>query len=140
MLADEKLFNEVEKELQEQGKIQAFEKENGPVIRRMMITETAIPDNLNVQEKSPDIHAFKATFDFYDMEIGIALDVKKLEVKTGIWMTPQVADAQEPSDQWIQFFMEKLASAYDHKTFSMPVYSLISDQADMTIIPNQPDA
>ena len=46
MLIDEKQFELVENTLREQGKIAAFEVENGPVLGRMLITIDDVSDEI----------------------------------------------------------------------------------------------
>lgn len=49
MLANEKLFEKLEDSLREKGKIQAFEKENGPITGRMMIMPVDLPDDIDIK-------------------------------------------------------------------------------------------
>ena len=138
MLKDPALFSDIEHSKVIQEKIKAFEKEEGPVRGRMMITDAIIPAELNLHIDDPDVRAFEGTFDFYDMTIGIALNVKTMRIASGLWMTPQADGAEEPAEEWIEFFLEKLMSAFDEDGYGMPVYSFVTDESDMTIVPTKP--
>ena len=137
MLRDEKLFEIVENTLIENGTIAAFEKEYGKIKGRMMITLVDIPESIEVQltgDKKP--YAFEASFDFFDASIGLALYTDTKQVASGLWITPQKENAEKLSDDWINFFIEKLLSAIrDDGSFGIPVYSLINDNCDITVIP-----
>lgn len=140
MLKDPKLFSEVEHMDIIQDRIKNFEKEEGPIKGRMMITDAIIPPELESQidVNNPDVHAFEGTFDFYDMAIGIALNTRTQQITSGIWMTPQVDGAEEPSKDWIGFFLEKLMSAFDEDGgYGIPIYSFVTDESDMTIVPTK---
>lgn len=74
MLIDKELFDTVEEQLVQNGKLTDFESEYGKIKGRMMITRTSIPDGVNVKiipHKTPQ--AFEAFFDFYDSTVGLAL-------------------------------------------------------------------
>ena len=97
MLANEKLFEKLEDSLREKGKIQAFEKENGPITGRMMIMPVDLPDNIDIKMipgKKPV--AFEATFDFYNVALGIALYPELEQVASKIWVTPQTDNPDDP--------------------------------------------
>ena len=140
MLRDEKSFEIVEKILIENGSMAQFEKEYGEIKGRMMITLVDIPENLEIQltdDKMP--YAFEASFDFYDTSIGLALYTDTKQVASGIWITPQTDNAEMPSEEWVNFFLEKLMSAInDDGSFGIPIYSFINDTCDMTIVPTAP--
>lgn len=138
MLKDPNLFSDVEQSKVVQEKIKAFEKEEGPIKGRMMITDATIPPELDLHIDNPDVRAFEGTFDYYDIAIGIALNVKTMQIASGLWMTPQVDGAEEPSKDWIEFFLEKLISAFDEDGgYGIPVYSFVTDESDMTIVPTK---
>lgn len=139
MLKDPKIFSEVEQMDIVQERIKNFEKEEGPITGRMMITETAVPPELGLKIDDSDVRAFEGTFDFYDMAIGIAVNTRTQQIASGLWMTPQADGAEEPSKDWIEFFLEKLMSAFDEDGgYGMPVYSFVTDESDMTIVPTKP--
>ena len=137
LLRDEKAFDIVEKTLIENGKMADFEKEYGKIKGRMMVTLVDIPENLEIQltgDKLP--YAFEASFDFYDASVGLALYTDTMQVASGLWITPQKENAEPPSDDWINFFIEKLLSAIRKDgSFGIPIYSFVNDTCDMTIIP-----
>jgi len=137
MLIDEKQFEIVEQTLREQGQIAAFEAENGVVRGRMMITVDDIPDNIIQDiENRNDLQAFTASFDFYDMTISVAVYTKSREVASGLWLTPQTEGAEEPSKEWISFFLEKLFDGFDENgNYGVPMYSFVTDTSDITVVP-----
>ena len=101
------------------------------------IQNLADPENLEIQltgDKLP--YAFEASFDFYDASVGLALYTDTMQVASGLWITPQKENAEPPSDDWINFFIEKLLSAIRKDgSFGIPIYSFVNDTCDMTIIP-----
>ena len=72
MLADKEMFFKVENTLREKGILEKFEEENGEITGHMMITKIA--PELGIDKVSDNMRAFCASFDFYDMMIGIAFD------------------------------------------------------------------
>lgn len=137
MLANEKLFNKVEDDLRKEGKLQAFEKENGPITGRMMIDRVELPDEIEVAEvgcKKP--LALEASFDFYDTAVGVAVDPESGKFASKIWGTPQVADAEEPDEAWVEFFIQTLADSIgEDGEVGYPIYSFVNDTSDMTVVP-----
>ena len=137
MLKDKRMFDKVEEILKNNGTLDEFEKEYCKVKGRMMITVGEIPDELGVTiegDKKPT--AFEASFDFYDSIIGVALYTDTKEAATGLLVTPQKKGAAEPDRAWIEFFIEKLMeSIRADGSFGTPVYSFVTDDSDMTIVP-----
>lgn len=139
MLIDKELFETVEEQLIQNGKLKDFESEYGKVKGRMMITRTSIPDGVNVKiipHKIPQ--AFEASFDFYDSTIGLALYTDIKEVATGLWVTPQTDNADPPAQEWIEFFVQKLIESIDDDgSYGTPIYLFVNDTCDMTIVPTE---
>lgn len=139
MLIDKELFETVEEQLIQNGKLKDFESEYGKVKGRMMITRTSIPDGVNIKiipHKIPQ--AFEASFDFYDSTIGLALYTDIKEVATGLWVTPQTDNADPPAQEWIEFFVQKLIESIDDDgSYGTPIYSFVNDTCDMTIVPTK---
>lgn len=137
MLIDEKQFELVENTLREQGKIAAFEAENGPVLGRMLITIDDVSDEIAKSiEIKDDLQVFTGSFDFYDMTISVAVYTQSMEFASAIWLTPQAEDAEQPSKEWISFFIDKLFEAFDENgNYSFPIYSFVTDSSDMTVVP-----
>ena len=137
MLIDEKQFELVENTLREQGKIAAFEVENGPVLGRMLITIDDVSDEIAKSiEIKDDLQVFTGSFDFYDMTISVAVYTQSMEFASAIWLTSQAEDAEQPSKEWISFFIDKLFEAFDDNgNYSFPIYSFVTDSSDMTIVP-----
>ena len=136
MLIDQAKFEIVEKTLIEQGKIEAFEKENGSILGRMMITADDMPEELIEElENKDDLIVFTASFDFYDMTVSAAVYTKSKEVAK-MWLTPQADDAEQPAREWISFFIEKLFMGIDDEGgYGIPMCSFVTDTTDMTIVP-----
>lgn len=108
MLADKEMFFKVKNIFSGQGILEKFEEENGEIIGHMMITMTGIPHELGIDKVSDNMRAFCASFDFYDMMIGIAFDLDTMELIPQMWFTPQTDDAVEPSSELIEFFVKTL--------------------------------
>lgn len=134
MLANEELFRTVEEVLKENGVISGFENEHGPIRGRMMITETEIPDDPEI--KKDNMTAFLGTFDFYDMGIGIAIDTHTPENIGGIWLVPENGEAEEPAEEWVEFFIKTLVENISPDgAYGVPMYTFISDEGDFTVVP-----
>ena len=140
MLKDKEQFEIVEEALHKNGSIARFEEECGPVKGRMMITLTDIPEGIEVTEKreiAPT--AFEASFDFYDSTIGLAMYTGDRKLATGLWVTEQEENAEAPARDWIEFFIKTLVSSIrEDGSYSWPIYSLVNDTADLTVIPTAP--
>ena len=136
MLIDQAKFEIVEKTLIEQGKIEAFEKENGSILGRMMITADDMPEELSEElENKDDLIVFTASFDFYDMTVSAAVYTKSKEIAK-MWITPQDDDAEQPAREWISFFSEKLFEGIDDEGgYGIPMCSFVTDSSDMTVVP-----
>lgn len=141
MLKDQAQFEIVEEALRKNGSIARFEEECGPIKGRMMITLTDIPEGIEItKQRDTEPTAFEASFDFYDSTVGIALYIKDREPATGIWVTPQEEDAEAPAGDWIEFFIKTLASSIDEDgSYGIPIYSLVNDTADLTVVPTAPE-
>lgn len=136
MLIDKSKFENVENMLIEQGKIEAFEQENGAILGRMMITTDTMPEELAEEvEIKDDLTVFTASFDFYDMTVSAAVYTQSKEVAK-MWLTPQADDAEQPAREWISFFIEKLFMGIDDEGgYGIPMCSFVTDTTDMTIVP-----
>lgn len=136
MLIDKEKFEIVEKVLIEQGKIEAFEQENGAILGRMMITTDTMPEELAEEvEIKDDLTVFTASFDFYNMTVSAAVYTQSKEVAK-MWLTPQADDAEQPAREWISFFIEKLFMGIDDEGgYGIPMCSFVTDTSDMTIVP-----
>ena len=136
MLTDKKKFENVEQMLIEQGKIEAFEQENGAILGRMMITTDTMPEELAEEvEIKDDLTVFTASFDFYNMTVSAAVYTQSKEVAK-MWLTPQADDAEQPAREWISFFIEKLFIGIDDEGgYGIPMCSFVTDTSDMTIVP-----
>ena len=136
MLIDKAKFENVENMLAEQGRIEAFEQENGAILGRMMITTDTMPEELAEEvEIKDDLTVFTASFDFYDMTVSAAVYTQSKEVAK-MWLTPQADDAEQPAREWISFFIEKLFMGIDDEGgYGIPMCSFVTDTSDMTIVP-----
>lgn len=137
MLSDVKAFERIESILNEDGTIESFEKENGKILGRMMIDLCEIPDNLKDSTDLTDsTYAFRGTFDFYDAALGIALDVRTLEAKSGIWVVPQSDHCDGIVREWIEYFIETLMKGIGDG-FGVPMYAFVNDSSSFEIYPNK---
>ena len=137
MLIDKDKLEIVEQMLIEQGRIEAFEQENGVILGRMMITTDAMPEELTEEvEIKDDLTVFTASFDFYDMTVSAAVYTQSKEVAK-MWLTPQSDDAEQPAREWISFFIEKLFMGIDDEGgYGIPMCSFVTDTTDMTVVPS----
>lgn len=138
MLINKEQFSIVEENLAKSGRLSEFESQSGAIKGRMMITRTTIPNGIDfktIPGKKPQ--AFEASFDFYDAAVGVAIYTDTMEVATGIWITPQIKDAEPPAHEWIEFFIEKLLESINADgSYGVPIYSFVNDACDMTVIPS----
>ena len=140
MLSNPELFKTVESGLTSMGTIKAFEDVNGPILGRVMITTTKIPDGVNVKRTDVEnLTAFEATFDFCNVALGVVADTKKKTLESSMWGRYQVPGAQRPSDDWVKFFIRTLFEHIgDDGSFGIPMYSFVNDTADFTAVPTAP--
>ena len=137
MLNNPEQFKAVEAGLAAMGTIKAFEDENGPILGRVMITTTEIPDSVPIQRTDRDnLTAFEATFDFCNVALGVVADTKKKTLESSVWGRYQAPSAQRPSDDWVKFFIRTLFEHIgDDGSYGIPMYSFVNDTADFTAVP-----
>ena len=138
MLQDQAQFAVVEETLRKNGSIARFTKECGPIKGRMMITVSSNPQDIEIINKRevPPV-CFEASFDFYDSTIGLAIYPEDREPATELWVTAQEEGAETPAREWIEFFIKTLVSSIrEDGSYSYPIYSLVNDTADLTVIPS----
>lgn len=139
MLVNSDLFNRIEKSLKDNGVLEQYEKDEGKVIGRMMISVGDVPKDINISsELTESTHCFIASFDFYDVEIGLLLDIKTKRTKSGIFIVPQSENHQEPTQEWVEFFISILAEYLEvdeNGSFYTPIYTFIFKEADFTVVP-----
>ena len=98
MLSNPEMFKTVEDGLNNMGVIKDFEDKNGPILGRVMITTTDIPDGVNVKrEDRENLTAFEASFDFCNVALGVVVDAKKKTLESSVWGRYQVPGAARPS-------------------------------------------
>lgn len=137
MLENQAQFARLEHALTKQGIIERFEKESGKIKGRMMITLGSLPDGLDVGVQNTErIQIFRGTFDFFDASVNVALCTDPIEAASGIWITKQVENADAPTAEWVEFFMQTLVSHIaDDGSFGVPMYSFVNDTSDFTVVP-----
>lgn len=138
MLSNAEEFKAVEDALRGMGTLQAFEDQNGPILGRVMITLTDIPESVSVSRTDREnLTAFEATFDFCNVALGIVVDTKIKSMESSIWGKFQTPGAEKPSEEWIRFFIQTL---FDHinddGSFGIPMFCFVNDTADFTAVPN----
>ena len=140
MLNNPEQFKNVETALKAMGTIKAFEDENGPILGRVMITTTEIPEGMNVQRTDKEnLTAFEASFDFCNVALGIVVDTKKKTLESSVWGKYQVPGAQRPSEEWVKFFIRTLFEHIgDDGSYGIPMYSFVNNTADFTAVPTAP--
>ena len=138
MLSNPEMFQAVEDGLRAMGTIQSFEDENGPILGRIMITTTEIPEGVPVKRADTEnLTAFEASFDFCNVALGVVVDTKKKNLESSVWGRYQVPGAQRPSDDWVKFLIRTLFEQIrDDGSYGIPMYSFVNDTADFTAVPN----
>lgn len=137
MLANPEAFRTVEEAMKAMGVLEKFEKENGPVLGRAMITLTEIPESIPVQRQDREnLTAFEISFDFCNVALGIAVDVKKKTLETSVWGRSQTPGAERPAQEWVKFFLNTLFEHIgDDGSFGIPMYSFVNNTSDFTAVP-----
>ena len=140
MLSNPELFKVVEDIIRSKESFGEWVRENGEITGRMMIEVVDFPEEIEIHLANDRVPvAFEASFDFYSASIGIAIFPDTKEFASGLWVHYQEEDAELPADTWVTFFLEKLFEAiHDDGSFGSPIYSLVNDTADITIIPEAP--
>lgn len=139
MLKDERDFNEIGKDLFMKGKLQEFEKKHGEIKGRMAITKGQIPKNM-LNKLQPELlktsnwFVVEGSFDSYDWSIGMIVGTNPVKALSEGWLIPQTkTPGVEPAKKWQEFFEKKvLESVDDHGTITLPIFSWLSDQDDLT--------
>lgn len=141
MLIDEAAFDRITDLIVESGSIQEFEKENGKLKGRMMITLGELPEDLGIElDPNRKAYVFNGSFDFYDSIVGTVLYLDPLETAGGIWITPQEEGAEPPAKEWVEFFFETLVSHIEEDgSFGIPMYTYVNDNSDFTVVPARPE-
>ena len=138
MLKDKKAFDVVEKSLEEKGIIEKFEKENGKILGRIMITLTDKPDFVNEGINNKNVHFFECSFDFYDFTLTIGLNVKTKEPICGIIVNTEDGKEKNIDRAWVEFFIKTLVeNISDDGSFGIPMYSFVNDKSDFTVVPTK---
>lgn len=139
MLKDEKKFDQLGQKLFMKGELQDFEKKNGPIKGRMMVTEGKIPPEMLVKlqpelMKDPKWIVVEGSFDFNNYMIGMVVGLNPIKPLTNGWLIPQLAHpGLQPAKEWQEFFMEKVMEHIDDKgKIDLPLYTWISDKNDLT--------
>ena len=140
MLNEPELFQAAEAGLKSMGVIERFEKENGPILGRMMITLTQIPESIPIQrEDRENLTAFEASFDFCNVALGVAVDTKKKTLESSVWGRYQVPGAERPSQEWVKFFIQTLVEHIgEDGSYGIPMYSFVNNTSDFTAVPTAP--
>lgn len=109
MLTNSEQFKNVEDGLRAMGAIGKFESENGPILGRMMVTTTDIPESIPVKrEDRENLVAFEASFDFCNVALGVVTDPVKKTLESSVWGRYQTPGAERPSEEWVRFFITTL--------------------------------
>ncbi len=139
MLQDDTQFNQLGVKLFTHGILDDFEKKNGPIKGRMMVTEGKIPPNMlkKLQPellKNPRWLVVQGSFDFSDYMIGMVVGLNPVKPLSEGWLIPQSKNpGVELPKQWQEFFMRKVINAIDENGhIDLPMFSWISDRNDLT--------
>ena len=137
MLTDQKHFKKIEETLRENGTIERFEREHGPIRGKLLITEGDLPEDLDFDIDEDRRYAvFIGSYDFYDMEIGVVLYLDPIETAGPIWFTPQRQNAEEPSQEWIEYFIQTVVGSINTDgSYGIPICSFMADAGDFTVVP-----
>ena len=139
MLSNPQAFAEVERMLTEDGTIERFEAEHGPVTGRMMIDVGQVPSPLKDRvELGSDVVVFTGTFDFLHSAVGVAVDVRAGQPKSGVWVEEQKTGAYQPGKQWVDYFMSVLMDGIRDGAYRVPIYAFINDNASFEVYPAEP--
>lgn len=67
----------------------------------------------------------------------LVLNTRTQKAGSGIWITLQIDDNPEPStDDWGKSFAETFMKGIDEDGgFGTPIYSLVNDSVDLTVVP-----
>ena len=80
--------------------------------------------------------AFEASFDFCDSTLGIVIYTDTLETASKMWYEQQKEDAEIPSKDWRQLFIEKLSEGIaPDGSYATLICSFVNDKADLTTVP-----
>ena len=139
MLANPEQFQTVEAGLKAMGVLEKFETENGPVLGRAMITLTGIPESIpTARTDRENLTAFEISFDFCNVALGVAVDVRKKTLESSVWGRSQTPGAERPAQEWVKFFLQTLFEHIgDDGSFGIPMYSFVNNTSDFTAVPTE---
>lgn len=139
MLINKNQFRSIEGFLVKNKTIEHFEKENGKILGRMMITKAEIPQNIQINtDNLGHVHAFNASFDFYNTVLGVAIKLPEKEFVSDLWMIAQDKNQDEVDKAWIDFFLQTLLeNIEDNGCYGIPMYSFVNDTSSFTVIPTK---
>lgn len=135
MLLESGALKIVEQDLHKNGVIEKFISENGEITLKMMITEGVMPDELNIKLPK-DGRVFLASFDKFDMVLGVAINIVSKEPISPIWGNMQKENADMPDEDIQNLFIDKIYKAIEEKRFGYPICVFMNDAADITTIPS----
>ena len=135
MLIDGDLVEACEMMLSASGKMAAFVEENGPVTRRMLIASGEVPEGSGIEVGEDDV-VFKGSFDDSECIMGIVLDTKAHEPKSGMWVERQSEQASPPSQDDVALFASRIMSSISEDGIvELPVISFIAENGrDLTLL------
>jgi ubiquinone/menaquinone biosynthesis C-methylase UbiE len=89
-------------------------------------------------EDRENLTAFEISFDFCNVALGIAVDVKKKTLETSVWGRSQTPGAERPAQEWVKFFLQTLFEHIgDDGSFGIPMYSFVNNTSDFTAVPTE---
>ena len=140
MLSNPELFKTVEDIIRTQDSFKEWVEKNGEITGRMMIDVVDLPEGIEIKHpREYEPVAFEASFDFYNVAVGIAIYTDTKDFATTLWAHYQVEEAELPDHTWVSFFLEKLIDAiHDDGSYGWPIYSMVNDTADITVVPDGP--
>ncbi len=103
----------------------------------MMIARAEIPQEIQIDTNDlNNAHAFNASFDFYNIVLGVAIRLPEKKFVSGVWITPQQKEADEVDEAWIEFFIQTLLENIESDgSYGVPMYSFLNDTESFTVVP-----
>ncbi len=100
MLKDETKFDQLGQKLFMKGVLQDFEKKNGPIKGRMMVTEGKIPPEMLTKLQSELMNSsnwivVEGSFDFYNYTVGMIVDLTTGKPLANGWLGTTIGSPRD---------------------------------------------
>lgn len=137
MLKNKEYYKLILSELKKDNIIENFEKVNGKITKIMEIDVTDSPENIDQKtDLDKGIYAFLASFDYLDIEVGIVVDINKLNPLSPFWIVKQENSKGKIDKKAMKFFLETLIENLEEGKTNFPLFVFYNNKNKFSVSPN----